>query len=86
MSDLLMKQKITLSKFDGVIQTMVKDEFKPKLVCSKYNEHGTPMTLFYIQDADVRELHGKEYRLDRHIGTFCKGEGWIFKSALPWLK
>lgn len=86
MSDLMMKQKFPLYKFDEFLRTLVKDEFLPKLVCSKYNEDGTPCTLFYIEDAEVRVMDGKEYHFDSHIATFCKGEAWVFKSASPWLK
>ena len=62
------KEKITKKAFEAKV---IGDFGNDKLAASPYDEQigdtRTKMTLYYLDGT--------------HIGTWCKGEGWIFKKA-----
>ena len=74
MADTAFKEKITKRKFDA---KMVEDFGYDNIYSSPYSENnmdddGNPvvnkMTLYYTNE-------------HKHLGTWMKGSGWIFKSA-----
>jgi hypothetical protein len=74
MSELAFKKKVTRRAFES---KLVKDFGADNLSKSAYDEMGwdndndcettTRLTLYYIKDV--------------HVGTWCKGQGWVFKHA-----
>ncbi len=80
MSNLLFKEKIRGDMFGGKLIDMFGHD---KLTARPYSEnaadeHGNPvvnrMTLYYV-DTPEAEIP------TTHVGTWMKGEGWIFKHA-----
>ena len=70
MSELAFKEKITKSVFES---KLIKDFGHRDLSARPYVEDGQKLMLYYVK------LKGVEIPL--HIGTYSKGQGWIFKHA-----
>ena len=74
MNNLLFKQKITKKEFN---KKTIKTFGYENLYTSNYVEDGQKLTLYYVENGDTSQGTPQ----DLHVGTWTKGEGWIFGHA-----
>jgi len=74
MADLAFKEKITKRKFDA---KMVEDFGYDNIYSSPYSENGADGDGYHI----VKKMTLYYTNEHTHIGTWMKGEGWIFEKA-----
>lgn len=79
MSDLLLKRTVLKKVFNKVM--MDKFGYKNIYVSNHKEEDGTKVTLYYLDS----QSESTQVTEDLHIGSWCKGKGWIFSDAQPHL-